>query len=365
MVQRFLQSEVFELIAQYLQAEKGRELFIPAQHGASAAGAEDVVSVLDLLQHALQFAPQSFVDPEAKDLRDFVWCEAQQSDVTGTLEELMDGEVSPEDQISGIFHLLHRVVASQVDRLAVSVGEFWTHQPGPVVQALTNAVCTEAIGGGLQSLGISDAEEGIIVLAEGDIAAEQFPFDIVMAVQVVGDLERQERTHAQRKGTQHLVPDIEVIVSIAAALAGDDAVIGVFDWEPRHRGSEGGPYLHALQNEINAKEILPFHPLQVRADIVLLAHALFGPFHGDLTFSGEGFHPAVILVGPFSQHFLGDGAGVVDIAEEINEVLRPGQQREVSENDEAVETVVYKSQQAAKQIGRASCREKCRSRRAT
>jgi hypothetical protein len=85
-------------------------------------------------------------------------------------------------------------------------------------------------------------------------------------------------------------------------------------------------------------------------EVILFAHALFCPFDRDLAFSGEGFHPAVILVSPFSQHFLGDGTGLVDIAEEINEVLRPGQQRDVPENDEAVETVVYKSEQAAKQL---------------
>lgn len=260
----------------------------------------------------------------------------------------MDGEVSPEDQISRIFNLLQGVVASQVDRLAVGLGEFWFQQPGPIVQALPNDVCTEPIGGSLQSLGISDGEEGVIVLAEGDVAAKQFPFDVVMAVQVVGDLERQEGTNAQGEGTQQLVPHVEVIVRIAAALAGNDAVIGVFDGEPWHGGPEGGSHLHALQDEINAEAILPFHTQQVGLDIILLAHALFRPFHRDLAVSGEGFHPAMILVGSFSQHFLGNGAAVVDIAEEMNQVLRPSQQREVSENDEAIKTVVYKNEQAAK-----------------
>jgi len=102
----------------------------------------------------------------------------------------MDGEVSPEDQIAGICDLLNRVVASQIDRLAVGFRKLRPNQPSPVVQALTNEFCTEPIGGGLQSLGISDGEEGIIVLPEGDLAEEQFPLDVVMAVEVVGNLER-------------------------------------------------------------------------------------------------------------------------------------------------------------------------------
>src|SRR4029450_10545059 len=36
--------------------------------------------------------------------------------------------------------------------------------------------------------------------------------------------------------------------------------------------------------------------------------------------------------------------------EEMHDVLRPGQQREVALNDDAVETVVYKAEQAAKRI---------------
>jgi len=52
-VQGLLQPEIFELIAEHFQAEKGRELLIHAQHGAFAAGAEDMVSVLDPLQQAL------------------------------------------------------------------------------------------------------------------------------------------------------------------------------------------------------------------------------------------------------------------------------------------------------------------------
>src|SRR4051794_20798450 len=39
----------------------------------------------------------------------------------------------------------------------------------------------------------------------------------------------------------------------------------------------------------------------------------------------------------------------MQIAEKVDDVLRPGQQRDMTENDNAVEAVVYKSQQAAKQ----------------
>jgi 23S rRNA-intervening sequence protein len=40
----------------------------------------------------------------------------------------------------------------------------------------------------------------------------------------------------------------------------------------------------------------------------------------------------------------------VYVAKEMDDILRPGQQGNVSQNDDTVETVVYKSQQAAKQL---------------
>jgi hypothetical protein len=66
--------------------------------------------------------------------------------------------------------------------------------------------------------------------------------------------------------------------------------------------------------------------------------------------AGKGIHPTVILVGPLAQNIFGDGAGLVHVAKEMDNIFRPGQQGNVPQDDDAVETVVYKSQQAAKQL---------------
>ena len=60
--------------------------------------------------------------------------------------------------------------------------------------------------------------------------------------------------------------------------------------------------------------------------------------------AGEGLHPTLILIGPFGQGLLGDGINPMHIAEEMDDVLGPRQQRQVALDDDAVETVVYKSQ---------------------
>jgi len=53
---------------------------------------------------------------------------------------------------------------------------------------------------------------------------------------------------------------------------------------------------------------------EVGTDVVLLAFPFFGPLHRDLAFLGEGFHPAVLIVGPLTQDFLADDVGLVDVA---------------------------------------------------
>jgi hypothetical protein len=100
-------------------------------------------------------------------------------------------------------------MAADVDGFPVFLGELRPHQPGPLIQALANEVGAQAIGG-LQSGRIGDNEEGVTVLADCDLAAEQFAFDVVMAVEVAGDGEGEEGTDTQRQRTQDFVADIKV-----------------------------------------------------------------------------------------------------------------------------------------------------------
>jgi len=76
---------------------------------------------------------------------------------------------------------------------------------------------------------------------------------------------------------------------------------------------------------------------------------LLGPLNGNLAIAGEGIHPPVILGGPLAQDFLGDGSHAVHVTEKVHDVFRPRQQRQVAQDDDAVETVVYQGQQAAKE----------------
>src|ERR1700757_4946575 len=113
---------------------------------------------------------------------------------------------------------------------------------------------------------------------------------------------------------------------------------------------EGGSQFHAHEDEVNA-ELIPALPSSpVRTDMVFLADSFFGPLHGNLTFPGEGLHPVMVMVGSLPQDFLADGLHLVDIAVEVDDVLRAREQGQMTEDDDAIETVVYQGQQAAKQL---------------
>jgi hypothetical protein len=68
--------------------------------------------------------------------------------------------------------------------------------------------------------------------------------------------------------------------------------------------------------------------------------------------AGESFHPALVLVRPLAQDLFGDGIDAVDVAEEMDDVFRTGQQRQISLNDDAIETVIYPNQQVAEQLAK-------------
>src|ERR1035438_3125647 len=63
-----------------------------------------------------------------------------------------------------------------------------------------------------------------------------------------------------------------------------------------------------------------------------------------------GFHPVPAIVGPLAENFFTHHRNAKHLANEMNHLLRSGQPVQVAVDDDAVETVVYKSQQTAKQL---------------
>ncbi|MHB2009669.1 MAG: hypothetical protein ACYCOX_16720, partial [Acidobacteriaceae bacterium] len=63
-----------------------------------------------------------------------------------------------------------------------------------------------------------------------------------------------------------------------------------------------------------------------------------------------GFHPAAVIVGALAEDFLAHHRNAEHLAKKVDHLLRPGQAAEVAVDDNAVEAVIYKNDQAAKQL---------------
>ena len=83
---------------------------------------------------------------------------------------------------------------------------------------------------------------------------------------------------------------------------------------------------------------------------ILLAHALLRLQHRDFVVASVAFHPSPILQGSLGQDLRRNRILTMHIPEEVNNMLRPRQQRQVALDDDAVETVIYKNQEAFKEL---------------
>jgi len=68
----FLQAEVAQVIGTELVAEEARELLVLFEEGVFPIGTEDVMAMLDLFDDRCEFARQSLVQADPKDLADAV-----------------------------------------------------------------------------------------------------------------------------------------------------------------------------------------------------------------------------------------------------------------------------------------------------
>src|SRR6516164_9635207 len=177
-----------------------------------------------------------------------------------------------------------------------------------------------------------------------------------MTIEVVRSLEGEEGTDAYHHGTEHFVADVEVVMRIARPVPSENAVVRVVGRIFWRQGAKGGPSFHTLEDEVRTKTLAAFHAETPGADVVflldaLLLHLFVGPLDRNAMIAGESFHPPLVFVGPLGQSLFGYGIQPMHVAEEVDDVLGPRQQGQVALDDDAIETVVYKSQQAAKQLG--------------
>src|SRR5258707_1899770 len=88
----------------------------------------------------------------------------------------------------------------------------------------------------------------------------------------------------------------------------------------------------------------------MRQDALLLAHTFLGLQHGDFVVTGVSLYPSSILGSSLRQDLRDDRILTMHVAEKMHDVLGPGQQWHVPLDDDAVETVIYKNQEAFKEL---------------
>src|SRR5208337_2000191 len=112
-IESFLQSEVVQVVGAELVAEETREFLILLQECVFPVRSENVMPVLDLIDHGGKLSLQSLVQPDAEDLADAVSGQAPQADLATALEDVVDGEVAFEDEIAAVLDLADGVEPRQ------------------------------------------------------------------------------------------------------------------------------------------------------------------------------------------------------------------------------------------------------------
>src|SRR5580692_7491815 len=192
MVESFLQAEVAQVIGAKLVAEEAGELLVLFEEGVLPVGAEDVMAMLDLIDDRGQFPMQSFVQAHAEDLADPIRRQTPEADFTASFEDLVNREVTLENEIPAVLDLGDGVEAGQADLLALLLGKLWPQDQGPVIELFANDGRTQPIGRCLQRRHIVHGKEGVVVLAETDFGALQFLFHEGVAVEPVRCMEREK-----------------------------------------------------------------------------------------------------------------------------------------------------------------------------
>src|SRR6266516_835205 len=98
MVQPFLETEIGEVVGAEFVTQESRELLILLEEGALEIGAEDMMTMLDLIDDGGELAAVPAVQAGAEDLGNLVGCEPPQAEFTTSLEPLVDRKLALENK---------------------------------------------------------------------------------------------------------------------------------------------------------------------------------------------------------------------------------------------------------------------------
>ena len=92
MIESFLEADVAQVVGAEFVAQETGELLVLFEEGMFPVRPENVMSVLDLIDHRRQFPAQSLVQADAEDLADAVRRQAPEPDFTASFEDFVIGK---------------------------------------------------------------------------------------------------------------------------------------------------------------------------------------------------------------------------------------------------------------------------------
>ena len=342
MCERLFEAKLLEVIADDFLAQESRCLFILFEEGIFVIGAKDLPAMFDAFEHVLPLARDGLAQfLLAEENGHTVGRQKIEAQFAGALEDGANGPVALENEVAAIFDLHTGIDAVQASTRQTFCGrKLWSDDERPVIDSLLQCFSVELIGGFLQSLGISNGKKAIILFAERNFLAAQLALNEIVAIEIGGDLEGQEGTHAQDHRAGDLVQNVEVIMRVAALVLAQELKVGVFGGEFWGYCAKRPALFHALKDVIDPKAVFPGHALLPGANQIFFANAFLRPEQRQLVVAGVMLDPGLIVAGSLGENLLGDFRLFADLPEKIGRVVFAGQKGQVSIDDDAIEAVI-------------------------
>jgi hypothetical protein len=139
-------------------------------------------------------------------------------------------------------------------------------------------------------------------------------------------------------------------MQVPAALLSQNPMVWILGSELGNGASERGALFHALENEVDAIAAGPLHATEPRPHVILFADPFLRPLDGSLVIASECLYPLPVIASPLTESSFVDYRDAHHFAEKIDHLFRAGQAAQVAMDDDAVEAVVYKNEQAVEQL---------------
>lgn len=345
-IEALFQVQVGQAIGEQFQAQVSAPFLILPEETVFPIGAEDMTTVLDVLQDRLQFAVEMPADAVAEDLADPISGKAVETQLAATLKDVSDGPVALEDDIPAVFQLLDGPGAAQAFAGQAFLGrELGAEGERPVVEALANDLGAQSMGCSLQRFGILDRRKGIVLLSERNLLSLKTSGDELMPIEVGTDRKGDKGGHPQDHVSQSGVVDVKIVMPVVEELRTNHPIIGIFGGMAELDGAERTASFLAHEDVVNAKALGATGSLESGGNDFFMAERFAfavarHPDQRDLAITRIGLDPADVVIGPATKDLFGDDRFFEDVMKEMNDVVLGSEKIQVAIDHDSIKAMI-------------------------